>query len=114
VNRTYRRSGTLWEGRFRSCLAESEHYLFACCRYIELNPVRAGIVSHLRQHRWSSYRVNAEGKASDLIVPHEVYRERGPGILSKAVQFASPRWRWRSKNLVVRPLFLPPCFSLAI
>jgi putative transposase len=67
----------LWEGRFRSCLAESEHHLLACCRYIELNPVRAGIVSHPRQYRWSSYRVNAEGKASDLIVPHEVYRRLG-------------------------------------
>jgi putative transposase len=51
VNRTYRRSCTLWEGRFRSRLAESEHYLLACCRYIELNPVRAGIVSHPRQYR---------------------------------------------------------------
>src|SRR5258708_20900356 len=43
VNRTYRRSGTLWEGRFRSCLVESESYLLACYRYIELNPVRAAM-----------------------------------------------------------------------
>ena len=74
VNRTYRRSGTLWEGRFRSSLLDSEPYLLACQRYIELNPVRAAIVRHPRQYRWSSYRANAEGKASDLIVPHEQYR----------------------------------------
>jgi putative transposase len=77
VNRTYRRSGTLWEGRFRSCLIDSESYLLACHRYIELNPVRAAIVRHPRQYRWSSYRINAEGKASDLIVPHDQYRALG-------------------------------------
>ena len=46
INRTYRRSGTLWEGRFRSCLVGEEHYFLGCHRYIELNPVRAGIVEH--------------------------------------------------------------------
>ena len=49
----------------------------ACQRYAELNPVRAGIVRHPRQYRWSSYRINAEGKADDLIVPHEQYRRLG-------------------------------------
>src|SRR5713101_6710255 len=77
VNRSYRRSGTLWEGRFRSCLVQSEHYLLACARYIELNPVRAAMVSHPRQYPWSSYRINAEGKASNLIVPHDQYRALG-------------------------------------
>ena len=77
VNRTYRRTGTLWEGRFRSCLVDAEPYLFACQRYVELNPVRAAMVRHPRQYRWSSYRVNAEGKASDLIVPHEQYHRLG-------------------------------------
>ena len=46
VNRTYRRSGTLWEGRFRSCIAQEDNYLLHCQRYIELNPVRAGMVEH--------------------------------------------------------------------
>jgi putative transposase len=73
VNRAYRRSGTLWEGRFRSCLAQSQAYVLACYRYIELNPVRAEIVAHPRQYPWSSYRNNAEGKASDLITPHREY-----------------------------------------
>lgn len=77
VNRTYRRSGTLWEGRFRSCVVQSEHYLFACCRYIELNPVRAAMVSHPGQYRWSSYRANAEGARCDLIMPHDLYRALG-------------------------------------
>jgi putative transposase len=77
VNRTYRRSGTLWEGRFRSCLIDSEPYLLACQRYIELNPVRAAMVRHPRQYRWSSYRANAEGRASELVTPHEQYRRLG-------------------------------------
>jgi putative transposase len=79
INRTYRRSGTLWEGRFRSCLAQSERYVLACYRYIELNPQRAGMANHPRQYRWSSYRINAEGKASDLIEPHDQYMRLGRG-----------------------------------
>ena len=47
INKTYQRSGTLWEGRFKSCLAQEEQYVLACYRYIELNPVRANMVSHL-------------------------------------------------------------------
>ena len=57
VNRTYRRSGTLWEGRVRSCLTQEENYFLACQRYIELNPVRAGMVGHPGEYRWSSYRI---------------------------------------------------------
>lgn len=57
-NRRHRRSGTLWEGRFRSCVAESARYVLACYRYIELNPVRAGLVSDPRAYPWSSFRAN--------------------------------------------------------
>ncbi|MCK7581375.1 MAG: transposase [Chromatiales bacterium] len=77
VNRSYRRSGTLWEGRFRSCLTQSEDYVLACYRYIELNPVRANMVAHPRDYRWSSYRVNAEGLADSLITPHAEYLRLG-------------------------------------
>ena len=77
VNRTYRRSGTLWEGRFKSCLAQSEAYVLACYRYIELNPVRAGMVAHPRDYRWSSYRANADGEASALVVAHNEYLRLG-------------------------------------
>jgi putative transposase len=73
VNRAYGRSGTLWEGRFRSCLAQEEDYVLACYRYIELNPVRAQMVRHRRHYRWSSYRTTAEGKASEFLVPHAQY-----------------------------------------
>lgn len=73
VNRAYGRTGTLWEGRFRSCLAQDESYVLACYRYIELNPVRAGIVEHPAEYLWSSYHANGQGKADDLITPHADY-----------------------------------------
>jgi len=72
-NRSYRRSGSLWEGRYRSCLTQAEDYLLACQRYIELNPVRAGMVEHPADYRWSSYRANAQGEADVLVTPHEIY-----------------------------------------
>ena len=74
INRTYQRSGTLWEGRFRSCLTQTEDYVLACYRYIELNPVRAGMVNQPQDYRWSSYHTNAQGKASNLITPHDEYQ----------------------------------------
>jgi putative transposase len=70
INRTYRRSGTLWEGRFRSCLVDSEGYLLYCHRYIECNPVRAHMVEHPGDYPWSSYRANAQGTPSSLLSPH--------------------------------------------
>jgi putative transposase len=73
VNRTYKRSGTLWEGRFRSSIVQAENYLLRCYRYIELNPVRAGMVEHPADYRWSSFGANALGKRDYLITPHPVY-----------------------------------------
>ncbi len=64
INQRYGRTGTLWEGRFKSCLAQSQTYVLACHRYIEMNPVRAGMVAHPGQYRWSSYAVNADGAGS--------------------------------------------------
>lgn len=83
INRTYNRSGTLWEGRFRSCLTQSEDYVLACYRYIELNPVRANMVGHPRNYLWSSYRINAEGKKSDLITPHDQFMRLGRDEVSR-------------------------------
>jgi putative transposase len=77
VNRTYRRSGTLWEGRFKSCLAQSDRYLLVCSRYIELNPVRAAMVEFPGQYPWSSYSSNANGKLDELISPHPLYLALG-------------------------------------
>jgi putative transposase len=73
INRTYRRSGTLWEGRFRSCLTQEESYVLGCYRYIELNPVQAGMVEHPGDYRWSSYRTNAQGATDSGLKPHECY-----------------------------------------
>ncbi len=71
-NRLYRRTGTLFEGRFRSCLVAETSYLLACHTYIELNPVRAGMVTHPAEYRWSSYRANAQGEFDTLITPHPI------------------------------------------
>jgi putative transposase len=73
----YKRTGTLWEGRFRSCLIQEEKYLLTCQRYIELNPIRADIVKHPGEFRWSSYRRNVQGEESDLITPHLLYHGLG-------------------------------------
>ena len=70
VNRTYGRSGTLWGGRFRSCLVDSEGYLLRCHQYIEMNPVRAGMIDHPAAYPWSSYRFNAEGVANPALTLH--------------------------------------------
>lgn len=69
-NRKYERTGPLWDGRYHSCIAESSYYVLACYRYIELNPVRAGMVSRPADYHWSSYRANAEGAADQLARPH--------------------------------------------
>ena len=61
VNRIDKRTGTLWEGRFKSSVVQEAHYFLVCCRYIELNPVRAGMVTDPGQYRWSSYRHNGLG-----------------------------------------------------
>ena len=73
INRAYRRSGTLWEGRFRSCLVESEAYMLACYRYIELNPVRATMVRDPHDYPWSSHRMNVSTLPSKLLTPHELF-----------------------------------------
>jgi putative transposase len=67
VNETYRRTGTLWEGRFKSAAVSRDEYLIACSRYIELNPVRAGLVTHPRDYRWSSYQRRALGVSDRLL-----------------------------------------------
>ena len=75
INRSYRRTGSLWEGRFKSSLLQAEEYLLTCMRYIELNPVRANMVTDPAQYRWSSYRHNGLGQADERITPHLLYLE---------------------------------------
>ena len=76
INLKYRRTGTLWEGRHRSSLVQSERYFLTCSRYIELNPVRVCMVGRPEEYRWSSYGVNAWGDSSWL-TPHEEYLRLG-------------------------------------
>ena len=73
INRTYRRTGTLWDSRYKSSLVEADRYLLSCMRYIELNPVRAAMVSDPAQYPWSSYRAHALGEVNERVSPHPVY-----------------------------------------
>jgi len=77
INHTYKRTGTLWEGRFKSSLVDSEKYLLTCMRYIELNPVRASMVMHPGEYPWSSYASNAMGESNALIQQHILYEQLG-------------------------------------
>ncbi len=76
-NTAYGRTGTLWEGRFRATLVDTDQYLLACYRYIEENPVRAGMVASPANYRWSSHHCNAAGTPDKLVSPHDGYRALG-------------------------------------
>jgi putative transposase len=83
VNAVNERTGTLWDGRYRATLIDSDEYLLTCCRYIELNPVRAGIVRHPRRYTWSSYHAHAGGQADPLIQYHPRYLALGSAPLER-------------------------------
>ena len=73
VNDALDRTGTLWDGRYKSCLVDSNHYVLACYRYIELNPVRAGMVDDASGYAWSSHGCNAFGRPDPLVRAHPTY-----------------------------------------
>jgi len=73
INRSYRRTGSLWEGRYKSSVIQAETYLLTCMRYIELNPIRASMVQDPAHYRWSSYRHNGLGQSDSRITPHPVF-----------------------------------------
>lgn len=77
INKTYKRTGTLWEGRYKSSLIDSDNYLLTCMRYIELNPIRASMINHPGEYKWSSYHANAQGDINSLIESHPLYIELG-------------------------------------
>ena len=77
MNRTHGRTGSLWEGRFRSCPVQTEDYLLTCYAYVDMNPVRANMVAHPAEYSWSSYQVNAGGSAGGLISAHDEYLRLG-------------------------------------
>jgi putative transposase len=76
-NERYDRTGTLWEGRYRCAAIGTETYFFRCCRYVESNAVRAGIVHAAAEYRWSSYGANAMGRHDPLVTPHALYQQLG-------------------------------------
>lgn len=90
-NRRYERSGTLWEGRFRSSLVQSEKYLLQVYQYIELNPVRAGMVNDPSDYSWSSYQINALGKHSQLMTYHPLYLSLGNNDFVTQVELLTGR-----------------------
>jgi len=77
INGAYRRTGTLWEGRYKASLVDSENYLLTCMRYIEMNPVRAGMTEVPGEYRWSSYQANGYGKFDELVTHHPLYNVLG-------------------------------------
>ena len=79
-NYQYNRTGTLWEGRYKATVLDSEQYLLICSRYIELNPVRAGMVEHPAEYPWSSYHFNALGVENSLLTKHGLYSALGEGV----------------------------------
>lgn len=87
VNRKYERVGTLWEGRYKSSLIDSDAYALACYRYIELNPVRAKMVENPADYPWSSFAVNAMGQGSDMVLPHEIYLQLSQSVKGCATEY---------------------------
>ncbi|MEK7207753.1 MAG: transposase [Pseudomonadota bacterium] len=89
VNQVYRRTGTLWEGRFKSALIDSDRYLLTCSRYIELNPVRARMVEQPGDYRWSSYRHNALGQVDALLTSHFLYEGLDTDAMQRCAAYRS-------------------------
>ena len=86
-NWTYERSGTLWEGRYRASIVDTDAYLFTCMRYIECNPLRAGMVSRPGDYRWSSHHSNAYGVPDALVTPHALYDGLAPTAFERQVAY---------------------------
>jgi putative transposase len=86
-NKRHRRSGTMWDGRFRSSIIDTDLYLLACSRYIDLNPVRAGISADAAGYAWSSFNRLALGLDDLLITPHDAYTALGPTAASRQAAY---------------------------
>lgn len=89
INRRLERSGTLWEGRFYSCIVPTERYALTCYRYIELNPVEAAMVKHPARYRWSSYAANVNRGVDDFLSPHAAYETLGIDDQTRATAYAA-------------------------
>lgn len=87
-NRRYQRSGTLWEGRYHSCLVDSAAYVVACHRYIERNPVRAGMVPSAADYRWSSHNGNTGRVSNTVLTAHPEYLALAANDTSRRAAYA--------------------------
>ena len=87
-NDTQQRSGTLWEGRYKSTLVQTERYLLACMVYIDLNPVRAGLANQAADYPWSSYRHYTGQRVDKLITPHALVWELGNTPFAREAAYA--------------------------
>ena len=87
-NKVHGRSGTLWEGRYRSTLIQTDRYLLACMAYIDLNPVRAHRVAHPKEYPWSSYAHYAGLRNDRLITPHALYWSLGNTPFARELAYA--------------------------
>jgi len=87
INRQYRRTGTLWDSRYKSSLIQAKTYLLTCMRYIEMNPVRGAMVNDPAHYRWTSYRANALGQFSPLLSPHPVYLALGAADHARRIAY---------------------------
>ncbi len=86
-NSKNKRTGTIWEGRYKSCLIDSDNYLLVLYKYIELNPVKAGMIKNIANYKWSSYQHNALGKPDKLITEYQIYKDLGINMQQRHTQY---------------------------
>jgi len=94
INKLEKRSGTLWDGRYKASLVEQGHYLIACMRYIEMAPVRSATVKIPKDYRFSSYRANAQGEEAGVkITPHQSYNALVPWAIDKSNEETQQKYK---------------------
>ena len=108
-NRKYGRTGTLWDGRYRDPIVADERYFFTCLRYIERNPVKAGIVINPEEYRWSSYRFHAYSEPSAWLVPHPLYLALGKTPKERQAAYRALRKLLPDADLGSDPAVGIPC-----
>lgn len=89
INKHYERTGTLWEGRYKDCLVDTDRYFLTVSRYIELNPVRAALCQDPAQYPWSSFRRLAAGTPDNLVCPHSIYESLGATDREQQARYAA-------------------------
>lgn len=101
-NFAYTRSGTLFEGRFKSCLVQEDRYLLSCLRYIELNPVRAGVVTDPGDYHWSSYHVHSHGIRASMWSAHPTYLSLGETGIQRQSRYREMVGEALAQNVITK------------